>query len=160
MRVAMTVLAMVGGLALAGCQGSSLNPGWGTGQTVGTVGGAAAGGLLGSQIGDGDTQLAATAAGTLLGAFFGNQLGATFDQSDHRAASSAGNQAFNTGQPTTWQSQQYSGVVQPSGQTFIHNGRECSNFSQTVNMGGGPQQASGLACRNPQTGQWEVVQYF
>ncbi|CCQ75274.1 glycine zipper 2TM domain-containing protein [Magnetospira sp. QH-2] len=37
----------------------------------GTLIGAAAGGLLGSQIGQGDGKLAATAAGTLLGAGFG-----------------------------------------------------------------------------------------
>ena len=75
MRVlAMITAVAVGGMAVAGCQtqGNTFSPGgWGTGQTVGTVGGAAAGGLLGSQFGSGSGQLAATAIGTLLGAFVG-----------------------------------------------------------------------------------------
>lgn len=164
MRVLAMVTALaVGGMAVAGCQtqGNTFNPGgWGTGQTVGTVGGAAAGGLLGSQIGSGSGQLAATAIGTLLGAFVGNQLGSTFDQNDVNAANAAGNQAFNTGQPTTWQSQQYSGDVQPNGQTFIYNGRECQNFTQTLYTQGYPQQSSGMACRNQYNGAWEIVQYY
>ena len=160
MRRKALVLVAVAGLLAAGCQTSNFTPGWGTGQTVGTVGGAAAGGLIGSRIGSGSGQLAATAIGTLLGAYAGNQLGATFDRNDVNAANNAGNNAFNTGQPTQWQTQQYSGTVQPGSQTFIQNGRECRTFSQSVYSNGYPQQTSGLACRNPANGAWEIVQYY
>ena len=56
-------------LGLGACEGMD------TGQTIGTLGGAAGGGLLGSQIGGGSGQLAATAAGTLIGALAGGKLG-------------------------------------------------------------------------------------
>ena len=146
--------ALLAGAVLAGCQSA------GTGETLGTLGGAAAGGVIGAQFGSGSGQLAATAAGTLLGAFAGNQLGAQFDQPDYYASNSAGQQAFNSGQPTTWTSPQsgYYGQVQPTGGSYYQNGRECRNFSQTVYIQGQPTAANGVACRNPD-GSWSVVNY-
>ncbi len=59
---------------LAACQTS------GPGQTFGTVGGAAVGGLIGSQFGAGTGQVVATGAGTALGALAGAMIGSSFDQ--------------------------------------------------------------------------------
>ena len=65
-------------LLLGGC----VSNGTGPNQTMGTLVGAAAGGLAGSQFGSGNGRLAATAAGTLLGAYAGNQWGAAVDQNN------------------------------------------------------------------------------
>ena len=50
------------------------------GQTAGTLLGAVAGGLLGSQFGSGKGKLVAAAIGTLAGAYFGNQIGKVLDK--------------------------------------------------------------------------------
>src|SRR3954464_964615 len=65
-------------ILLSGCT----TDGVGTKQGIGTLGGAAAGGLLGSQIGGGSGKLAATAAGPLLGACLGNEVGSSLDRAD------------------------------------------------------------------------------
>lgn len=66
-------------LLLGGCvtDGSA-----GPNQTMGTLIGAAGGGLAGSLIGGGSGRLAAVAAGTLIGAYAGNQWGAAADDRD------------------------------------------------------------------------------
>lgn len=61
-------------LSLVGC--ANVGPG----QGLGTVGGAAAGGLLGSMIGGGPGKLVAVGAGTLLGAMAGGAVGQSIDQ--------------------------------------------------------------------------------
>ena len=48
-------------------------------ELFGTLGGAALGGFLGSQIGSGKGRLAATGAGVLLGGLLGNQVGRSLD---------------------------------------------------------------------------------
>ena len=58
--------------ALAGC-GS-----WGKGETVGTVGGAAAGGAIGSAATGGST--AGTVGGAVLGGAVGNKAGDRYDE--------------------------------------------------------------------------------
>ena len=62
------IAVLVASLSLAACQTDS----WGTDQTVGTLGGAAAGGLLGSQFGKGSGKLAMTGLGVVLGGWAGN----------------------------------------------------------------------------------------
>ena len=68
-----------------------------TGRTVGTLGGAAGGGLLGSQIGGGSGQLAATAVGTLVGALAGGKLGGYLQGNDQRTATQAEQTAVSPG---------------------------------------------------------------
>ena len=144
---------MLAAVLLAGCQGA------GTGETVGTVGGAVAGGLVGAQFGGGSGQLVATGVGTLLGAWAGNQLGQQFDRQDHHRSGVAGQQAFASGETQTWSGPNAHGAVTPAGQTFFQNGRECRNFTQTVFSQGQSQDVSGVACRNPD-GTWQVVNYY
>src|SRR4051794_41311772 len=71
---------------LSGCT----TDGVGTKQGIGTLGGAAAGGLLGSQIGGGSGKLAATAAGTPLGAFLCNEGGSFLHRVDEGHPQRAG----------------------------------------------------------------------
>jgi osmotically inducible lipoprotein OsmB len=58
--------------ALAGCSS------WGKGETVGTVGGAAAGGAIGSAATGGST--AGTVGGAVLGGAVGNKAGDRYDE--------------------------------------------------------------------------------
>ena len=76
-------------LATAGCA-----EGVGTKQGVGTLGGAAAGGLAGAQFGKGSGKLAATAGGVLLGALLGNEVGKSLDRADQTYATQAANTAY------------------------------------------------------------------
>lgn len=68
-------LAGVVALGLAGCAG-------GPNAQIGTLGGAAAGGLIGSQFGHGNGKLAATGAGVLLGGLIGNNVGTSLDRAN------------------------------------------------------------------------------
>src|SRR3954468_9706080 len=63
--------------------------GFGPKQGFGTLGGAAAGGLLGSRIGGGAGKLAAVGAGTILGAFLGSEIGSSLDRADQAYAGRA-----------------------------------------------------------------------
>ena len=96
-------------IALAACQTDH----WGTGETVGTLGGAAAGGLVGSQFGKGSGQLATTGLGVIGGAWAGNEIGASIDKSSNRAAESP------KGQEVIWDGpdNQNNGLIVP-----VHDG--------------------------------------
>jgi surface antigen len=59
-------------------------------QPVGTVLGAAAGGLAGSQIGGGTGKLVATGLGTAIGGLLGNEIGASLDRADQAYARTHG----------------------------------------------------------------------
>lgn len=142
---------------LAACQTDN----WGGGETVGTLGGAAAGGLIGSQIGHGSGKAAATLAGVLLGGFAGNQLGGMVDESDKRAASRAEQRAYAApiGQQITWNNPQNgnSGVIVPVRDGYDQGGAYCREFQQTITVGGQRQQGYGKACQQPD-GSWKIVQ--
>ena len=76
MKIKTVTAAVVILLFTAACQQA------GPKESVGTLGGAALGGLLGSQFGSGKGQLAATGAGVFLGALIGNQIGRGLDDVD------------------------------------------------------------------------------
>ncbi len=161
MRLRWIAATATAALLLAGCQtgpGGVAGTGWGTGQTFGTVGGAVAGGLIGSQIGGGTGRLVATGAGVALGAFLGNQMGAAFDQPTQNAVDQAGQQALNTGQMVNWQDPRTGnyGTITPSSQSYYQGGRECRQFTQTIYINGRAETASGMACRAP-NGYWQVA---
>src|SRR5689334_10024039 len=85
----------------AGCADSGLG---GTKQTLGTLGGAAAGGLAGSQFGGGSGKLAMTAGGVLLGALLGGQIGRSLDKADQTYAAQAADRAYTApiGEQIQW----------------------------------------------------------
>ena len=70
-------------MVLGACQTDN----WGGGETVGTLGGAAAGGLIGNAIGGGSA--GGTLLGVLIGGFAGNQLGGVVDDEDRKRARNA-----------------------------------------------------------------------
>jgi surface antigen len=144
-------------LALVGCASSD----YGTKQTVGALAGAGAGGLLGAQVGKGNTRLAATAAGTLLGAFLGNEVGKSLDRADAVHASRAQYQALEytpSGHSTAWRNPDtgHYGSVTPIETYQGSGGAYCREFQHEAQIGSRTRNVYGTACRTPD-GQWQMV---
>lgn len=142
---------------LAGCQSDNM----GTKETVGTLGGAAVGGLLGSHVGKGSGRLAATAAGVVLGGWLGNEIGSSLDKADRAELGRATTRAYTApvGQQITWNNPQSgnSGTITPTRDGYDQGGAYCREFQQTITVGGQQQQAFGRACQQPD-GSWKIVQ--
>ena len=153
-RVAPALIALA---LLSGCTTDGLGPK----QGLGTLGGAAAGGLLGSTIGGGTGKLVAVGAGTLLGAFLGSEIGSSLDRADQGYAGRAAQRAYEApiGEKIVWSNPESgnSGAIVPT-----REGRQpgtnayCREYQQTVTVGGRTQQAFGQACQQPD-GTWKIV---
>jgi surface antigen len=156
MKLRVVIAAAAIALTAAACENSSLG---GTKQTVGTLGGAAAGGLFGAQFGGGSGQLAATAAGALLGAFIGSEIGRTMDEVDRQRAQGAYQRATTApiGETIAWSNPDTGnhGSVTPTRAGTSSTGAYCREFQQTVTIGGEEERAYGVACRQPD-GAWEI----
>lgn len=139
-------------LSLGACQTTS------PGETLGTLGGAAAGGLLGSQIGGGTGKLAATAVGTLIGALAGRELGKRLGGTDQRQATQAEERAVLRNEPITWNNPEtgYRGRVQPTRTYESQAGQLCRDYTHTVYISGRAETARGTACRQAD-GTWRLV---
>ncbi len=144
-------------LLLSACQAETM----GTKEGFGTLGGAAVGGLLGSNIGKGSGRLAATAAGVVLGGWLGNEIGASLDNADRAAMGSATSRAYTTpvGQQITWNNPQSgnAGTITPVRDGYANDGSYCREFQQTITVGGQKQQGYGRACQQ-RDGSWKIVQ--
>jgi surface antigen len=148
--------ALLGGLLLSGCADLQNSPK----QSVGTLAGAAAGGLLGAQFGKGTGQLAATGAGVLLGGLMGSSVGRSLDRADRLAMQQTTQSTLETGptgQASQWTNPDTgnSGSVTPV-RTTETNGTVCREYQQTVTVGGQTQEGFGTACRQPD-GSWRIV---
>jgi surface antigen len=148
--------SLAASILLAGCSNTV-----GTKQGIGTLGGAALGGLAGSQIGGGSGKLAAVAVGTLLGAVVGNQVGQSLDRADEIYMSQAASRAYSApvGEVVTWQnpSSNNPGSITTHSQRYEPSvGRYCREYQQTVVVGGRTERAYGTACRNPD-GSWSIA---
>ncbi|MDP1626854.1 RT0821/Lpp0805 family surface protein [Parvibaculum sp.] len=148
-------------LSLAACDQSMYGGGGGgiSKQSVGTVGGAVAGGLAGSQIGGGSGRLWATGAGVLLGALIGSEIGKSLDRADQAYMGQTTYNALETGksgQPVQWRNPDsgHYGTVTPQ-PAYQQAGLQCREYSQTVYIDGKSQQAYGTACRQPD-GSWQI----
>ena len=144
-------------ITAAACQTN----GWGDKQTGGMLLGAGLGGLLGSQVGSGEGQLAATALGVLLGAWVGNEMGASLDRADEIYARRAAERAFEynrTGDGVSWSNPDsgHYGTVTPRRTYSNAVGEFCREYQQEVVVGGKRVHAYGTACRNPD-GSWRIV---
>jgi surface antigen len=150
----MIPLVAASALALAGCAGQ------GQKQTGGTLVGAAAGGLLGSQFGSGTGKLVGTALGVLAGAWIGNEVGTSLDNADKaamRQSSQYALEATKTGHTSNWTNPDSgnSGTVTPTKTYQTAEGEYCREYQQTVTVAGKTQEAYGKACRQPD-GSWKV----
>jgi surface antigen len=154
MRIVKYGIAIVVGLALAGCEGT------GPKQGGGALVGAGLGALAGSQIGHGKGQLAAVAIGTLAGAFLGSEVGKSLDRADRLAMQQTTQRALETGQTgyvSTWRNPDsgHMGTVTPTRTYAAPSGMPCREYTQTVNIGGQQETAYGKACRQPD-GSWQI----
>lgn len=128
---------------------------------VGTLGGAALGGLLGSQVGSGKGKLVATGAGVLLGALLGREIGKSLDSADRAAMGQSQQQALEytpSNQAVPWRNPDsgHSGTVVPKPAYQAASGQYCREFIETVTVGGRTEEAYGTACRQPD-GSWRIV---
>lgn len=157
MKFKTVVAATLVALLAAGCTNSP----YGQKQTVGTLGGAALGGLLGSQFGSGTGRLVATGAGVLIGGLIGSEVGRTMDEQDRMRANQAVTQAQQgpLGETVVWNNPDsgHSGSVTPVRDGTSTSGLYCREFQQTVTVGGQTQTAYGTACRQPD-GTWRIVE--
>ena len=149
-------LILIAGLMLSACESDN----WGQKQTIGTLGGAAAGGLLGNQFGKGTGNVIATAVGVGLGGWLGNEIGASLDAADQAKMQQAQSQAYAApvGRTISWNNPQsgHSGTFTPVRDGTASDGAYCREYQQTVTIGGRPQSAYGQACRQPD-GSWQIV---
>ena len=146
-------------LLLVACQQPGQPGNWGGGETVGTLGGAAAGGLIGNAIGHGSA--GGTLLGVLIGGAAGNLIGGAIDDNDRRRANAAAQSAYTApvGQKITWNNPQNgnSGTITPVKDGYSQSGQYCREFQQTITVGGQQQQGYGTACQQPD-GSWKIVQ--
>ncbi|MCD8497993.1 MAG: glycine zipper 2TM domain-containing protein [Alphaproteobacteria bacterium] len=145
-------------LGLGACQNTFQNAG--TKQTVGALGGAVAGGVLGSQVGGGSGRLIATGAGVLLGGLLGSEIGASLDNADKAYAMQAQNRAYAApvGETISWNNPQSgnAGSITPVRDGYASSGRYCREYQQEIVVGGKRESAYGTACQMPD-GSWEIV---
>lgn len=156
----MKKLVLIAAIATLGLSACNTLQGAGTKQTIGGLGGAVAGGLLGAQVGDGKGQLIATGAGVLLGGLLGSEIGSSLDNADKAYAMQAQNQAFSApvGEKISWNNPQSgnSGIVTPVRDGYASSGRYCREYQQEITVGGKRESAYGTACQKPD-GSWEIV---
>ncbi|MEM7523258.1 MAG: RT0821/Lpp0805 family surface protein [Pseudomonadota bacterium] len=158
-HIAAAVLAVTV-LPLAGCYTKDGEPVL-TGRNVGTLLGAAAGGLLGAQVGQGDGRLAAVAAGTLIGAWLGGEVGESLNEDDRRKQAEATQDGLEdgvSGTTSSWVNPDTgaSGGVTPQPAYTNAVGETCREFESEVVIGDETEVATGVACREP-SGEWRIV---
>lgn len=153
MRVKATVAALLIPALLAAC-------GPGRKQETGTLVGAVAGGLIGSQIGKGSGQVPAAIAGAFLGGVIGSSVGSRLDEADRRVAMQAQYRALEYGAPgtaTPWRNPQngHHGTIVPN-KPYQTAGRHCREYTHTIYVDGRPETLRGRACRNTD-GSWQKL---
>lgn len=137
-------------ISLVGCE--NMNK-----QDIGTVGGALAGGLLGSQFGKGGGQLVAIGVGAVAGAFLGGAIGKSMDDTDKLKMQNA-LERTPVGQPAYWENERTGATytVVPVRNVTVEDNQYCREYRTTADIGGKKQQVYGTACRQPD-GSWQVV---
>lgn len=124
-------------------------------EDVGSVSGAIAGGLLGSQFGGGSGQVIAAGVGALAGAYLGGQIGRSMDRQDQLEMQHALESA-PTGRVVAWSNpngNRYS--VRPT-RTYYEDTQPCREYTTRALIGGKSQEIYGRACRQAD-GSWQVV---
>jgi len=123
---------------------------------IGGLLGAAGGGFLGSKVGKGDGQLAATAAGTVIGYIIGSSVGRFMDDVDQGCVGQALERAPDR-QTVAWtdgrRDSRYE--VTPT-RTFRNDGRYCRDYVLDAMIDGRADTVRGTACRNPD-GSWTRI---
>ena len=129
-------------------------------QSIGTLLGAGAGALLGSQIGGGKGQLVAVVIGTLGGAFLGSEIGKSMDEVDRQKAARTQQAALEnnkSGVSSSWSNPDngHNGSVTPT-RTYRENGQDCREYEHQVTIDGKREIITGTACRQ-KDGTWRTT---
>ena len=85
-----------------------------THETIGEIGGGAAGALIGSQIGGGSGRMVATAVGTLVGTKLGGYLGKEISKAEEARIQEAANIALKNNDSVKWKSERHTFKVRPA----------------------------------------------
>ncbi len=157
----MKSMTLIAALCVALLTASCAQDGSANKQTVGTLTGAALGGLLGSRFGSGHGRVVTTGVGVFLGALIGSEIGKSMDDVDRLKADRANQKAQTApiGEEIAWNNPDSGnyGTVTPVRDGTTSSGQYCREFQQTVTIGGKTENAYGTACRQPD-GSWEIVQ--
>ena len=130
-------------------------------QTLGTLLGAGAGAILGSNVGGGKGKLAAVAIGALGGAYLGSEIGKSLDYVDRLKAGEAEQSALEmnrAGVATRWHNPDTgnSGKVTPEPAVQLASGEFCREYEHEIIVDGRSEVAKGTACRQT-NGKWKVI---
>lgn len=129
---------------------------------IGTLVGAAVGGLAGAAIDDdGSGGVVAIAAGTIIGGIIGNQIGKGLDKADRLEAERAQFQALEfkrSGEQVSWSNPDSGNSGNVVARPAFKNpqGSVCREFTQTIKVGGKQEEGVGTACRQAD-GSWRIV---
>jgi surface antigen len=128
---------------LMGCTGN-----YATKENAGTLTGAAVGDV-GSQIGGGKGQLAATAAGAIAGALVGGTVGKSMDEVDRMKANQA-LESSRIGYTTSWRNPDTDDTysITPT-RTYETASGPCRDFTTQAVIDGKRETLYGTACRQP-----------
>jgi surface antigen len=152
--------AQVVALALVPALLTACAPGGNNRENGGMVVGAAAGGIIGNQVGRGKGNILATVAGVVVGGIVGSEIGRSLDQRDREYAQRAEMSALErgrTGQRTEWRNPDNGryGEVIPL-EPYRRGNQDCRDYTHKVFIDGRPQAMRGTACRNAD-GTWTNV---
>jgi len=145
-------------LAVAGCGQQRIS---GT-EAAGAALGAAAGGMLGTQLGGGWAQMAFTVGGVALGGVTGHMIGRRFEASDRALYGRALTSSLSTvpdGETVHWQNPEtgLNGTIRPTRSYHRGNdGQLCRDFRAAVNFSSDVATESGTACQMAD-GQWILI---
>src|SRR6266851_6848026 len=128
------------------------------GNIIGSLGGAALGGIVGNQFGSGSGKGLLTAVGVVGGALAGGYVGRQMDPADHGCVGRTLENA-PTGKTVAWHDPQKDSSywVTPTGNFQGSNGQACRNFTTQAVIDGQTQQVAGTACRQAD-GSWRTVE--
>jgi surface antigen len=139
---------------------TACGPGGPSKADTGLVVGAAAGGIIGNQVGKGAGNVLATMAGVVIGGIVGSEIGRSMDEQDRMLAQQAEYAALEEGpsdRPRHWQNPdngRYGDVV--PGRPYMRGPQHCRDYTHTIYIDGRPRTMRGTACRNPD-GTWRNV---
>ena len=128
---------------------------------AGVIAGALIGGLFGNAVGRGSGRGGATVAGVIVGGVVGAALTSNLDCDDRSYAYRSYYDGFNAGRPNAsyqWRNPRndHRGEFRVDNYYDDRDGFRCANYGQTIYVQGRPQEARGVACRQPD-GSWAIV---
>ncbi|MCK5720446.1 MAG: glycine zipper 2TM domain-containing protein [Thiomargarita sp.] len=126
-------------------------------ETIGAVGGGAAGAIIGSRFGGGSGQHISIAVGTLLGVFAGSAIGSSMEQTDVTRTQ----QVLNTtppGEPVAWTNAntQTQYTVTPISTFKNTSGQDCRTYNTVAVIDQKRETLQGEACRQLD-GNWKAI---